>query len=190
MQPAAGTRADQYLGLASGEHVVAIVPVTGEIIALGTAQGTVKRVATSELAPGKHEAEIIALKPGDRVIGAGLAPDDVELVFVTSDAQLLRFGADAVRPQGRAAGGMAGIRLSPGAEVIAFAPVAGDERTVVVTVAEGSFAARSEGPVAEDAPAPSAPGVRILADGLTEDQIAAITVAVGRSRRHTPRPRR
>ncbi|WP_454138257.1 DNA gyrase/topoisomerase IV subunit A [Microbacterium paulum] len=140
VQPAAGTRADQYLGLASGEHVVAIVPVTGEIIALGTAQGTVKRVATSELAPGKHEAEIIALKPGDRVIGAGLAPDDVELVFVTSDAQLLRFGADAVRPQGRAAGGMAGIRLSPGAEVIAFAPVAGDERTVVVTVAGSSQA--------------------------------------------------
>ncbi len=34
-----------------------------------------------------------------------------DLVFVTSDAQLLRFAASAVRPQGRSAGGMAGIRL-------------------------------------------------------------------------------
>lgn len=140
VQPAAGTRADQYLALPSGEHVVAIVPLSGEIIALGTAQGTVKRVATSELPPGKHEVEIIALKPGDRVVGAGLAPDDDDLVFVTSDAQLLRFGADAVRPQGRAAGGMAGIRLSTGAEVIAFQPAPRDERTVVVTVAGSSQA--------------------------------------------------
>ncbi|MFV4912919.1 DNA topoisomerase 4 subunit A [Microbacterium lacticum] len=140
VQPAAGTRADQYLALSSGEHVVAIVPLSGEIIALGTAQGTVKRVATSELPPGKHEVEIIALKPGDRVVGAGLAPDDDDLVFVTSDAQLLRFGADAVRPQGRAAGGMAGIRLSTGAEVIAFQPAPRDERTVVVTVAGSSQA--------------------------------------------------
>ncbi len=140
VQPAAGTRADQYLALPSGEHVVAIVPLSGEIIALGTAQGTVKRVATSELRPGKHEVEIIALKPGDRVVGAGLAPDDDDLVFVTSDAQLLRFGADAVRPQGRAAGGMAGIRLSTGAEVIAFQPAPRDERTVVVTVAGSSQA--------------------------------------------------
>ena len=140
VQPAAGTRADQYLALPSGEHVVAIVPLSGEIIALGTAQGTVKRVATSELPPGKHEVEIIALKPGDRVVGAGLAPDHDELVFVTSDAQLLRFGADAVRRQGRAAGGMAGIRLSTGAEVIAFQPAPRDERTVVVTVAGSSQA--------------------------------------------------
>ena len=35
-----------------------------------------------------------------------------ELVFVTSDAQLLRFPAASVRPQGRPAGGMAGVRLS------------------------------------------------------------------------------
>ncbi|GAA3021651.1 DNA gyrase/topoisomerase IV subunit A [Microbacterium dextranolyticum] len=135
VQLAAGVRADQYLGLASGEHVVTIVPLGHDVIALGTAQGVVKRVAASELPPGKHEVEIIALKPGDRVIGAGLSRDGSELVFVASDAQLLRFDADAVRPQGRAAGGMAGIRLATGAEAIYFAPVRGDAATVVVTVA-------------------------------------------------------
>ena len=49
--------------------------------------------------------------------------EDQDLVFITSDAQLLRFGAAAVRPQGRAAGGMAGIRLAPRASVIWFGAV-------------------------------------------------------------------
>jgi len=135
VQLAAGTRADQYLGLSGGEHVVAIVPLVDEPpIALGTAQGVVKRVAASEIA-NKNDVEIISLKPGDSVVGAAPAADGVELVFVTSDAQLLRFGADTVRPQGRAAGGMAGIRLSDGARVISFTAVPPADDTVVVTVA-------------------------------------------------------
>ena len=140
VQLAAGTRADQYLGLASGEHVVAIVPLGDEIIALGTRQGVVKRVSASELPAGKHDVEIVALKPGDAVVGADLAPDGVELVFVASDAQLLRFDAASVRPQGRAAGGMAGIRLAPGAEAISFTAVRPDAEAVVVTIAGSSQA--------------------------------------------------
>ncbi len=136
VQLAAGSKADQYLGLGAGEHVVAIVPLTGEPpIALGTAQGVVKRVAATELAAGKPDAEIISLKPGDRVVGAAPAPDGSELVFVTSDAQLLRFDAAAVRPQGRAAGGMAGVRVADGERVIAFTAVAASDDTVVVTIA-------------------------------------------------------
>jgi DNA gyrase subunit A len=51
---------------------------------------------------------VISLKDGDRVIGAvQLASDAQDLVFITSHAQVLRFGALPVRPQGRAAGGMA-----------------------------------------------------------------------------------
>ncbi|WEG10447.1 DNA topoisomerase 4 subunit A [Microbacterium horticulturae] len=136
VQLGAGTRVDQYLALAKGEHVVAIVPlVTEPAIALGTTQGIVKRVAATELA-GKPETEIISLKPGDAVVGAAPAPDDAELVFVTSDAQLLRFPASAVRPQGRSAGGMAGVRVTSGENVVSFDVVpAGEEATVVVTVA-------------------------------------------------------
>ena len=135
VQLAAGTRADQYLGLASGEHVVAIVSLAEPApIALGTAQGVVKRVSAAEIT-NKHEIEIISLKPGDAVVGAAPAPDDSELVFVTTDAQLLRFSADSVRPQGRSAGGMAGIRLSDGARVVSFTTVPAREDTVVVTIA-------------------------------------------------------
>jgi DNA gyrase subunit A len=138
VQLAAGTRADQYLGLGSGEHVVAIVPLEdGAPIALGTLHGTVKRVAASELGT-KHDIEIIALRDGDRVVGAAPASDGAELVFVASDAQLLRFDASSVRPQGRAAGGMAGIRLSDGAEVIAFTVVGASAFDAVVVTVAGS----------------------------------------------------
>ncbi|MDT3317070.1 DNA topoisomerase IV subunit A [Microbacterium sp. KSW4-11] len=141
VQLAAGTRAAQYLGLGANEHVLALVPLTADApIALGTAQGVVKRVAATELPAGKPDVEIIALKPGDTVVGAALAADGTELVFVTTDAQLLRFDAAAVRPQGRSAGGMAGIRLTGDARVIAFTAVAASNDTVVATVA-GSTAA-------------------------------------------------
>ncbi|MFB8385834.1 DNA topoisomerase (ATP-hydrolyzing) subunit A [Microbacterium sp. NPDC055910] len=138
VQLAAGTKADQYLGLASGEHVIAIVPlVDSPAVALGTAQGVVKRVAASELA-NKPDIDIIALKPGDRVVGAAPAPDDAELVFVTSDAQLLRFEASSVRPQGRGAGGMAGIRVSAGASVVFFGVVDAAASDVSVVTIAGS----------------------------------------------------
>lgn len=140
-QLAAGTRAAQYLGLGANEHVLALVPLTADApIALGTAQGVVKRVAATELPAGKPDVEIMALKPGDTVVGAALAADGTELVFVTTDAQLLRFDAAAVRPQGRSAGGMAGIRLAGDARVIAFTAVTATDDTVVATVA-GSTAA-------------------------------------------------
>ncbi|MCW3494578.1 DNA topoisomerase (ATP-hydrolyzing) subunit A [Microbacterium sp. SSM24] len=141
VQLAAGTRADQYLGLGSGEHVVAVVPLEdGPPIAIGTLHGTVKRVAASELGT-KHDIEIIALRDGDRVVGAAPASDGAELVFVASDAQLLRFDAASVRPQGRSAGGMAGIRLGDGAEVIAFTVVGASAFDAVVVTVAGSGAA-------------------------------------------------
>ena len=95
----------------------------GAGLVLGTAGGVVKRV-TPDYPTSVNEFEVIALKPGDRVVGAvQLASEDHDLVFITSDAQLLRFGAASVRPQGRAAGGMTGIRLAPRTLVIWFGVV-------------------------------------------------------------------
>lgn len=99
----------------------------------------VKRVVP-DFPAGKDTFDVIALKDGDRVVGAGPAPDGTELVFVTSQAQLLRFGADLVRPHGRSAGGMAGIKLTAGARVVSFGVVAPDADNVVVTIAGASGA--------------------------------------------------
>lgn len=137
-QLAAGVRVAEYLGLADrSERVLAVVSLTSDQpIVLGTAQGIVKRVAPGGY-PNRPDFEVIALKPGDEVVGAAQGGDDDELVFIASDAQLLHFPASAVRPQGCPAGGMAGMKLASDARVIAFSaiPRSDLDETVVVTVA-------------------------------------------------------
>jgi DNA gyrase subunit A len=150
----AGHPVDEFVpGLDEGETVLALAPLDGgesSGVALGTASGIVKRVQP-EYPANRDEFELITLKDGDRVVGAVyLSSDDAELVFIASDAQLLRFPASAVRPQGRQAGGMAGIRLSDGATAVwfgALGPAAGPSgpsgpsgEAVVVTVAGRSGA--------------------------------------------------
>ena len=138
IQLGAGISISDYIGFTPatrGERIVGLVSLAGDVpIALGTARGIVKRVAPSGY-PARPEFEIISLKPGDQVVSAGHAADDDQLVFVTSDAQLLRFGAALVRPQGPSAGGMAGITVSSGASVIAFSVVAARELADVVVAA-------------------------------------------------------
>ena len=133
IQLAAGAKITEYLAIGSKERVLGLVTLDGEPIALGTRQGTVKRVAPGSW-PSKPEFEIISLKPGDEVVGVSQGGDGDELVFVTSDAQLLHFGASAVRPQGPSAGGMAGINLSAKATVTYFGSVDPAADNVVVTL--------------------------------------------------------
>ncbi len=120
-----GAPVSEFVSTAPGESVVGIVAAdgAGAGLALGTAAGVVKRVA-ADYPQNAADFEVISLKDGDRVVGAvQLADEASDLVFITSDAQLLRFGAASVRPQGRAAAGMAGVRLSPRAAVIWFGAV-------------------------------------------------------------------
>ncbi|WP_270889154.1 DNA gyrase/topoisomerase IV subunit A [Pedococcus sp. 5OH_020] len=130
-----------YVDLPGGEQPLTLVPVTQDSpgIALGTSQGVVKRV-TSDY-PARSDFELVALRDGDEVVGAvTLHTGQEDLVFITSDAQLLRFPAGAVRPQGRAAGGVAGIKLSPGHRVVFFGAVGRDTDAVVVTSSGSSGA--------------------------------------------------
>ncbi|MFD9004654.1 DNA topoisomerase (ATP-hydrolyzing) subunit A [Streptomyces sp. NPDC059582] len=104
-------------------------------LAVGTEQGVVKRVVP-DYPTNKDELEVITLKDGDRIVGAiELRTGEEDLVFITDDAQLLRYQASQVRPQGRAAGGMAGIKLTEGAKVISFTAVDPAVDAVVFTVA-------------------------------------------------------
>ncbi len=130
-----------YVDLPRGEEPLTIVSLDpdGPGLALGTAQGVVKRVVPEY--PKSPDWEVVSLKDGDAVVGAVELRDGAEdLVFVSSDAQLLRFPASSVRPQGRAAGGMAGIRLSPKASAVFFGAVDPAAENVVVTSSGSSDA--------------------------------------------------
>ena len=144
---AGGQPARLLVDVAADETVVGLVPIgagaeAGAPVVLATARGVVKRVRPGD-EPGRGDSwEVISLAEGDRVVFAGTAADSDVLVLVTSDARLLRFEAGRVRPQGRAAGGMAGISLHEAARVIAAASVPADllAEAVVVTVAGGGDA--------------------------------------------------
>ena len=138
--PKDGQSAQAFLGLDKKVEALGLFPL-GEgapTIALGTAQGTIKRVDLSAI-PERPHVEIISLKDGDTLVGAGVAADTHWLCFVTDDAQLLRFPAEQVRPQGPAAGGMAGISVSEGCRVVAFG-VAADDNALVTTISTSSQA--------------------------------------------------
>jgi DNA gyrase subunit A len=127
--------ASEFLGLPIGEKLISVFNLSSnDEIALATAQGVVKRVIADW--PPKDEFEVIALKEGDRVIGADLAASALEYVLITSDAQLLRFDATTVRATGRQAAGISGINLSEGASVIAFGAVTNASETQVITAAK------------------------------------------------------
>ena len=139
VQLAAGARIGDYLAMGNKkERVLGFVSLTSDAaIALGTAQGVVKRVAPGGY-PAKPDFEIVSLKPGDEVVGVAQCGESDDLVFVSSDAQLLHFAASAVRPQGIAAGGMAGVNLGAKATAIYFGAVDPAAEVVVATVSGSS----------------------------------------------------
>jgi DNA gyrase subunit A len=131
---------DLVRSLQPGERVLALAGLRtdGPGLALGTRQGVVKRVNPEVL--GKDDWEVIGLKDDDEVVGAiELRSGEEELCFISSDAQLLHFGAAAVRPQGRGGGGMAGIKLGGGQSAVWFGAL--DAATSVVVTASGSSTA-------------------------------------------------
>ncbi|MFE6766979.1 DNA topoisomerase (ATP-hydrolyzing) subunit A [Streptomyces sp. NPDC057689] len=132
-----GAMVGEFLTLEADEEVVCLTTLdeSSPGLAIGTLQGVVKRVVPDYPA-NKDELEVIALKDGDRIVGAvELRTGEEDLVFITSDAQLLRYPAAQVRPQGRAAGGMAGVKLATGARVLSFAAVDPAADAAVFTVA-------------------------------------------------------
>jgi DNA gyrase subunit A len=134
---AGGAPVSEILSLEAGESLICLMTLdeSSPGLALGTEQGVVKRVVPDYPA-NKDELEVITLKEGDRIVGAmELRTGEEDLVFVADDAQLLRFPADLVRPQGRPAGGMAGIKLADDAKVIHFSAIDPGTDAVVITVA-------------------------------------------------------
>jgi DNA gyrase subunit A len=135
----AAVSAHDFFGLAKSERIITVFEIsdTSELI-LGTALGTVKRVVADY--PNKDDFEVITLKDGDEIVGGAIANDPSQLVFVTSDAQVLRFDAKVVRAQGRAASGVAGINISAGCKAIHFGQITEEAEARVITAANSSTA--------------------------------------------------
>ena len=140
---AGGVKAKELLGMTEntdpvpGEYVVTAIAMTapphkgdasdsddvsGDALpplAIGTRHGVIKRW-NRESPTTMDSWSVIDLKDGDTVVFAAPAADEDRLVFISSDSSLLTYEAGNVRPQGRTAGGMAGIKLADGCQVVTF----------------------------------------------------------------------
>ena len=134
---AGGAPVSEFLALEGDETLICLMTLdeSSPGLAIGTEQGVVKRVVP-DYPSHKEELEVITLKDGDRIAGAvELRTGEEDLVFVTDEAQLLRYPAGQVRAQGRPAGGMAGVKLSEGSKVLFFSAVDPSVEAAVFTAA-------------------------------------------------------
>jgi DNA gyrase subunit A len=132
-----GISAKELVDLDKGETIVGLAPISHESargIAIATRQGAVK-VNNFDIPQRSASFPIIGLKDGDEVISASVNFEGDNFVLITSDASLLTFSGDLVRPQGRSGGGVTGIKLSEDATLNSFSLVseASANDAVVVT---------------------------------------------------------
>ncbi|MDP9334815.1 MAG: DNA topoisomerase 4 subunit A [Actinomycetota bacterium] len=132
-----------------GEKVVAVLDARMHQehpnVVFVTATGGVKRTALSEFAEASgRQNGIVAMKLAteERVVAVFPGWDDYELLLVTSNGQAIRFAEDDVRPVGRSAGGVRGIRVKGDDRVIGGCAAADGELVVIATVQ--GFAKRTE----------------------------------------------
>ena len=158
------------LHMEPGERVTAAVAVPdfeqAEYCFMATRQGVVKRVALQEFAAVRPSGLIaISLREGDALEWVRLTHGDDDILLVTAQGQALRFREDEVRPMGRQAAGVTGIRLKPGDRVVSMDVVEPGGFLAVVT--EKGYGKRT--PLSEYTRKHRATqGIRTLAAGAIE----------------------
>ncbi len=133
--------------LEEGEKITAILPVKqfddDHYVFMATAQGTVKKTALSAFSrPMQRGIIAVDLGPGDYLIGVALTDSTHDVMLFSDAGKAVRFSEDEVRPMGRNAAGVRGMRLLEGQRVIALLAAA-DESLSVLTATENGFGKRT-----------------------------------------------
>ena len=114
------------LPLEEDERINAVLPVRAfdenKFVFMATSQGTVKKTSLASFSRPRSSGIIaLDLRGGDFLVGAGITDGNSELMLFASSGKAIRFQESDVRPMGRSAAGVRGIRLAdPGDEVIAL----------------------------------------------------------------------
>jgi DNA gyrase subunit A len=133
--------------LEEGEKITAVVPVKefdeDHYVFMATAQGTVKKTPLAEFSRPRPSGIIaVGLDAGDYLIGAALTDGSCDVMLFSSDGKAIRFAEDDVRPMGRQATGVRGMRLGEGSRVVCML-VAKDEARAVLTATEHGYGKRT-----------------------------------------------
>jgi DNA gyrase subunit A len=131
--------------LEEGEKITAVVPVKefDENHYVSTAQGTVKKTSLADFSrPLPSGIIAVGLDEGDYLVGAALTDGKYDVMMFTSDGKAVRFEEGEVRPMGRQATGVRGMRLAQGARVVCML-AANDESRSVLTATGNGFGKRT-----------------------------------------------
>ncbi len=166
------------LPLEEGERISAVLPIreyaAGRFVFMATEQGTVKKTPLADFSRPRASGIIaLDLKEGDQLIGVDLTDGSQDIMLFSSAGKAVRFSESTVRPMGRTAAGVRGIRLDPGQRVISLIVAAEGD---VLTVCENGYGKRT--PI-EQFPRKGRGGKGLISIRTSErngDQIGAILV--------------
>src|SRR3954462_12154722 len=133
--------------LEEGEKITAVVPVKefdeNHFVFMATAQGTVKKTALTEFSRPRPSGIIaVGLDEGDYLVGAALTDGKYDVMLFSSEGKAVRFEEADVRPMGRQAGGVRGMRLGDGQRVVCML-AANNESKGVLTATQNGYGKRT-----------------------------------------------
>ena len=146
---AKGTAIVNLLSLDAGEKISAVIPIQnfaeGKYLLMGTKKGLIKKTALKEYDSGKKTGlQGITLKEDDELISVKLTDGEDNVVLVTRNGLCITFDEKDVRPIGRTAQGVIGIRLDEDDEVIGMESVIRGGKSALLAITENGFGKRTE----------------------------------------------
>ncbi len=177
----AGKPMVNLLPLGEGEKINALLPVKEydeqHFVFMATSQGTVKKTPLTAFSRPRASGIIaLDLHENDRLVGVALTDGQREVILVSSGGKAIRFPEGEVRPMGREAAGVRGLKLAEGQELIALIVVA---EGAVLTASAAGYGKRT--PV-EEFPVQGRGGQGVIALQTTERNgatVAALQVSPG-----------
>ena len=146
---AKGTAIVNLLRLDNGEKISAVIPLQnfaeGKYLLMATRNGLIKKTALNEYSSNKKTGLLaITLKEDDELIDVRLTDGEDNVVLVTSKGMCITFDEKDVRPVGRSAQGVLGIRLDKDDVVIGMESIIGGKNATLLAITENGFGKRTE----------------------------------------------
>ncbi len=146
---ARGTAIVNLLSLDPGEKVSAVIPIQnfaeGKYLLMATKNGLIKKTALKEYnSARKTGLQGITLKENDELIQVRLTDGEDNVVLVTRKGMSITFDEKEVRPIGRVAQGVIGIRVDEDDEVIGMESIIPGGKATLLAITENGFGKRTE----------------------------------------------
>lgn len=146
---AKGTAIVNLLSLDAGEKITAVIPISnfaeGKYLLMATQKGFIKKTALTEYnSARKTGLQAITLKDEDELIAVRLTDGQDNVVLVTENGMSITFSEQDVRPMGRTAQGVIGIKLGEDDKVIGMESIIAGTNATLLAITEHGFGKRTD----------------------------------------------